>query len=69
MQHIEVTINGSARELQRGTTVAVLLSQLDTAGKRIAVERNGEIVPKSLHASTDLIDGDRLELVVEVGGG
>jgi sulfur carrier protein len=38
-------------------------------GRRIAVERNGEIVPKSLHARTSLADGDRLEIVVAVGGG
>ncbi len=69
MQRIEVTVNGSARELPRGTSVAQLLAELDTAGKRVAVERNGEIVPKSQHASTDLIEGDRLEIVVAVGGG
>jgi sulfur carrier protein len=69
MKHIEVTINGSALDLDRGTTVAQLLAQLDTAGKRVAVERNGEIVPKSLHATTDIADGDRLEIVVAVGGG
>ncbi len=50
-------------------TVAQLLAELDTAGKRVAVERNGEIVPKSLHACTGLADGDRLEIVVAVGGG
>ena len=39
------------------------------AGKRFAIELNGEIVPKSCHASTRLIDGDKLEVVVAVGGG
>jgi sulfur carrier protein len=38
-------------------------------GKRVAVERNGEIVPKSCHAETTLHDGDRIEIVVAVGGG
>ena len=55
--------------LPHATTVAQLLAQLDTAGKRVAVERNGEIVPKSLHASTELTGGDRLEIVIAVGGG
>jgi sulfur carrier protein len=66
---ILVAVNGQARQLPRATTVAQLLAQLDTAGKRIAVERNGEIVPKSLHASTELTGGDRLEIVIAVGGG
>ena len=55
--------------MPRATTVAQLLAQLDTAGKRIAVERNGEIVPRSLHASTELTGGDQLEIVIAVGGG
>ncbi|HNQ75256.1 MAG TPA: sulfur carrier protein ThiS, partial [Pseudothauera hydrothermalis] len=38
-------------------------------GKRLAVERNGEIVPRARHAETVLADGDRLEIVVAVGGG
>jgi sulfur carrier protein len=39
------------------------------AGKKVAVERNGEIVPKSAHANTVIGDGDQLEIVVAVGGG
>ncbi len=66
---ISVTVNGHSRNLQTGATVAQLLHQLDTAGKRVAVERNGEIVPKSLHGVTKLAGGDRLEIVVAVGGG
>lgn len=50
-------------------SVAVLVDQLGYTGKRIAVERNGEIVPRSRHAETLLDDGDRLEVVVAVGGG
>jgi sulfur carrier protein len=49
--------------------VADLLSTLDSAGKRVAVERNGEIVPRSQHAVTALAAGDCLEIVVAVGGG
>jgi sulfur carrier protein len=66
---ISVAVNGQAHQLPHATTIAQLLAQLDTAGKRIAVERNGEIVPKSLHASTELTGGDRLEIVIAVGGG
>ncbi|MCD6042082.1 MAG: thiamine-biosynthesis protein ThiS, partial [Burkholderiales bacterium] len=44
-------------------------SSLNLSGKKVAVERNGEIVPRSAHASTLLADGDRLEIVVAVGGG
>ena len=66
---IAVAVNGHTRELPRSTTVAQLLMQLDTSGKRVAVERNGEIVPKSQHASTELSSGDKLEIVIAVGGG
>lgn len=46
-----------------------LLEQLELVGKRIAVEKNGEIVPKSQHSATSIADGDHLEIVVAVGGG
>jgi len=49
--------------------LAELLENLDLLGKRIAVEKNGEIVPKSQHAATLITDGDQLEIVVAVGGG
>jgi len=42
---------------------------MELAGKRVAVERNGEIVPRSLYGATSLVDGDQLEIVVAVGGG
>ena len=64
-----LTVNDEAVDVAPGTTVAQLLSTLDTAGKRVAVERNGEIVPRSAHGSTVLQAGDRLEIVVAVGGG
>jgi sulfur carrier protein len=66
---LPLTINGDTTECRAGTTVADVLATLDTAGKRVAVERNGEIVPRSLHASTVLEAGDRLEIVIAVGGG
>jgi sulfur carrier protein len=66
---IEVTVNGAAHRLDRPLQVSGLLERLELAGKKVAIERNGEIVPRSAHASTLLADGDRLEIVVAVGGG
>jgi sulfur carrier protein len=66
---LELKINGEARHFPTALTVAGLVEQLGYAGKRIAVERNGEIVPKSQHGTTTLAAGDELEIVVAVGGG
>jgi sulfur carrier protein len=66
---IQVTVNGAAHRLEKPLQISGLLEKLALAGKKIAVERNGEIVPRSAHASTVLADGDRLEIVVAVGGG
>jgi len=66
---LHLTVNGEPAECRPGTTVADLLATMDTAGKRVAVERNGEIVPRSQHATTALEPGDRLEIVIAVGGG
>ena len=65
----EITLNGEVRRFPDPLTVAGLVEALGYAGKRIAVERNGEIVPKSQHAATQLATGDQLEIVVAVGGG
>jgi sulfur carrier protein len=66
---IHLTINGKPERVDAALTVLALLEQRELAGKRLAVERNGEIVPKGRHADTRLVDGDRLEIVVAVGGG
>jgi sulfur carrier protein len=66
---IELTVNGEVRSVAAQATVAMLLDQMQLTGKRIAVERNGEIVPKSRHGATPLAAGDQLEIVVAVGGG
>jgi sulfur carrier protein len=66
---IQVTLNGQSESLQADLTVLALLQARGLAGKRLAVERNGEIVPKARHADVKLVDGDRLEIVVAVGGG
>jgi sulfur carrier protein len=64
-----VTINGAERRFAPPLTVARLVGELGFAGKRVAIERNGEIVPRSRYAEIAVHDGDRLEVVVAVGGG
>ena len=66
---MNLVINGESRQFPEPQSVAALIESLGFAGKRIAVERNGDIVPRSRHAETQLADGDRLEIVVAVGGG
>jgi sulfur carrier protein len=66
---VKVFVNGDARELAAGATVETLVLALGFAGRRLAVEVNEEIVPKSLHAQTTLRDGDRVEIVHAIGGG
>ena len=66
---MEIRVNGEKHSLAQPTTVADLLVALGHAGKRVAVERNGEIVPRSRHASVELAPGDQIEIVIAVGGG
>jgi sulfur carrier protein len=66
---IDIVLNGAPRRFETTLTVAGLLESEGLLGKRVAVERNGEIVPKSLHATTPVVSGDQLEIVVAVGGG
>ena len=66
---IAISLNGEPRQFDEHTTVAQLLQQLGYAGKRVAVEQNGAIAPKSQHAQARIGAGDRLEIVVAVGGG
>lgn len=67
---MELLVNGAVRQLDPPpATVAELVNALSLAGKRIAVERNGEIVPKSRYGETAVAPGDRLEIVAAVGGG
>ena len=64
-----LTVNGTSTDIGDAQTVADVVSQMGLAGKKIAVERNGEIVPRSRYATTPVCDGDRLEVVGAVGGG
>lgn len=66
---ITLRINGQPRQFPAPLSIAELMVRLDLAGKRVAVERNGEIVPRSQHGDTRVVDGDQLEIVVAVGGG
>ena len=66
---ISVSINGAAREFEQTISVAALIQEMGLGGKRIALERNGEIVPRSQYAQQMLANGDKLEIVVAVGGG
>lgn len=66
---MQIQLNGCAFELPDGTTVAELLATQDLLGRRVAVELNLDIVPRSLHSSTTLQENDRVEVVHAIGGG
>jgi sulfur carrier protein len=66
---LTVSINGAPRLIQDSTSVAALIEEMGLTGKRIAFERNGEIVPRSSFSAQQLANGDKLEVVVAVGGG
>ncbi len=66
---ITLRINGQPRQFPAPLSIAELVVELDLTGKRIAVEMNGEIVPRSQHGNAQVVDGDQLEIVVAVGGG
>ena len=66
---IRVTLNGAPREFAAPLTFIQLLDELALAGRRLAVERNGQIVPRSHFGDARLADGDRIEVVIAVGGG
>ncbi|WP_303291214.1 sulfur carrier protein ThiS [Marinobacter sp. SS5-14b] len=66
---MQVQVNGEAMELPGGATIAALIEHLALTGKRVAVEVNEDIVPRSQHPEFTLNDGDRVELVHAIGGG
>ena len=65
---MRIQLNGEAREVE-AATVAALVEALALDARKVAVERNLEIVPRSLYLATALADGDRIEIVQFVGGG
>ena len=66
---MQVQVNGERNEVPAGLTVAQLILELDLAEGPVAVERNGEVVPRAQHAATEVKEGDVLEIVHFVGGG
>ncbi len=66
---MQIVLNGESTSVPDGTTTAQLLEQLGLAGKRVAIEINETIVPRSTHASTVLHNSDRVEIVHAIGGG
>lgn len=65
---MRIQVNGELREVVAATVLA-LVEELGLDVRKVAVERNLEIVPRSLHGATAIADGDRIEVVQFVGGG
>ena len=66
---MNIVLNGEQRGLEDALTVLGLIDRLQLTGKRLAVEVNEEVVPRSLHADYRLHEGDRVEIVRAIGGG
>ena len=66
---ITVQINGDSHAFDAPLKVTEVISYLALVGKKVAIERNGELVPRSQYSSSDVLDGDKLEIVIAVGGG
>jgi len=66
---IEIQLNGEAQQIKQGSTVSDMLETMGFSGKRVAIEYNQEILPKSQHGQTVLLSNDRVEIVHAIGGG
>lgn len=66
---MKLLINGEEHSVSAGLDLANLVARLGLEPKKVAIERNLEIVPRSLYAATILVEGDRIEIVQFVGGG
>ncbi|MCQ2028129.1 MULTISPECIES: sulfur carrier protein ThiS [Pseudomonadaceae] len=66
---MHIQLNGERYELPDGQSVADLLQRLELTGRRLAVELNRDIVPRSQHAATVLVEDDQVEVVHAIGGG
>ena len=66
---LSITVNGQHRRVTEGISIAELAAELGLVPEKVAVERNLEIVPRSLHGATPVAEGDRFEVVQFVGGG
>lgn len=66
---MQLEVNGEPMDVDDGLTIRALLDRLDLGPGPVAVERNGQVVPRAEHATTKLADGDKVEVVHFVGGG
>ena len=67
---MNIFINGNLKQLEsENVTISALIVTLNLMGKRLAIEKNGEIVPRSQFGTVNISDGDKLEIVGAVGGG
>ena len=67
---MNIFINGNLKQLEgEKVTISALIASLNLTGKRLAIEKNGEIVPRSQFDSVNIVAGDKLEIVGAVGGG
>jgi sulfur carrier protein len=66
---MQIVVNGQPQDFDQAPTVADLLAAMELKGRRVAVEVNREIVPRSLHGERRLSEADRVEVVVAIGGG
>lgn len=66
---ISIRLNGESKQVPADTTISQLLQLAGYGERRVAVERNNEIIPRSLHASTQVIANDHIEIVQAIGGG
>ena len=66
---MRILLNGKPRDAVEGITIATLLGELELTGRRLAVEVNEDVIPRSRHPEHPLRDGDRVEIVHAIGGG
>lgn len=66
---MEIVVNGQSRSVPKGFTAKQLIEELGLQGRRVAMEINREILPRSTYSNHALHDGDRIEIVHAVGGG
>jgi len=66
---MDIQLNGQPKRIDSDASILALLESEGLAERRVAVEVNGEIVPRSLHAAHALVEGDRVEIVHALGGG
>ncbi|MBX9726955.1 MAG: sulfur carrier protein ThiS [Rickettsiales bacterium] len=67
--HSQITVNGAVRPVAHLKTVSDLIAELNLDSKKVAIERNLAIVPRSAYATTAIMDGDAIEVVAFIGGG